>query len=114
MRIGKVVKTIPDKKIGFIRSEDLHEDVFFHFSILENVSAVEEGELVEYEIDELAKIEKLRLQATCVRISPRPLEMKIQPSDAPNLRAKHHPKARRRRPTWRPKTESDDQPNSDE
>ena len=30
MRIGVVVKVITDKKIGFIRSEDLREDVFFH------------------------------------------------------------------------------------
>lgn len=103
MRVGIVVKTIVDKKIGFIRSEDLREDVFFHFSKVEKVGArdLEEGDEVEYTIDELAKLEKLRLQATLVRRSARPLSMKLQPSDAPELKAKHHPNARKRRPTWR-------------
>ncbi len=103
MRIGSVVKVIAEKKIGFIRSEDLREDVFFHFSKVEQVGTLDlqEGEEVEYEIDELAKIEKQRLQATLVRRSVRPLAMRIQPSDAPELNAHHHPKARKRRPSWR-------------
>ncbi len=108
MRVGIVVKTIPDKKIGFIRSEDLHEDVFFHFSKVEEVGtlALQEGDEVEYTIDELAKIDKQRLQATLVRRSARPLSMKLKPSDAPELKAKHHPNARKRRPSWRQKPES--------
>ncbi len=109
MRVGIVVKVIPDKKIGFIRSADLPEDVFFHFSKVEitGTRALEDGEEVEFEVDELARIEKRRLQATLVRRSVRPLSMKIQPSDAPKLRAKHHPKARMRRPTWRNKNQTD-------
>lgn len=103
MRIGVVVKVIPDKKIGFIHSDDLHEDVFFHFTKVTNVGTADlaEGDEVEYEVDELARINKTRLQATFVRRSVRPLEMKLHPSDAPKLRAKHHPKARKARPTWR-------------
>jgi cold shock CspA family protein len=104
MRIGVVVKVIADKKVGFIRSEDLREDVFFHFSRVEVAAnrPLEEGEEVEYEIDELQIIKKSdRLQATLVRRSPRPLSVKIKPSDAPKLRAKHHPKALKRRPSWR-------------
>ena len=105
MRVGIVVKDITEKKIGFIRSEDLHEDVFFHFSKVEKVGtlALQEGDEVEYEIDELHKIEKRKLQATLVRRSVRPLSMRLKPSDAPELKAKHHPKARKSRPTWRDK-----------
>lgn len=104
MRIGVVVKVIADKKVGFIRSEDLRDDVFFHFSRVENADSrpLEEGEEVEYEVDELQIIKKSeRLQATIVRRSVRPLSVKIKPSDAPKLRAKHHPNARKRRPSWR-------------
>ena len=107
MRVGLVVKVIPEKKIGFIHSEDLREDVFFHFSRVEQVGTLDlmEGDEVEYEIDELAKIEKQRLQATMVRRSVRPLTMTLKPSDAPELKAKHHPKAAKRRPSWRNKSE---------
>jgi cold shock CspA family protein len=107
MRIGIVVRVIPDKKFGFIRSEDLKEDVFFHFSKVQKLGTLQlaEGDEVEYEIDELCRIQKTQLQATMVRRASRPLSAKIQPSDAPKLRAKHHPKAQRRRPNWRKKDE---------
>lgn len=114
MRIGIVVKVLPEKKVGFIRSEDLREDVFFHFSKVQQVgnSPLGQGDEVEYEIDELHKIQKLRLQATLVRRSVRPLTISLKPSDAPELKAKHHPKARKKRPSWRKSkdldSESDD------
>ena len=113
MRVGRVVKVIPDKKIGFIYSEGLNEDVFFHFSKVEKIGTLDlqEEEEVEFEIDELAKIEKQPLQATLVRRSIRPLAMRLKPSDARELKAKHHPKARKRRPTWRQK---EDRPDSEE
>ncbi len=109
MRVGEVVKVLPEKKVGFIRSEDLDEDVFFHFSKVQKVGTLDlrEGDEVEYEIDELHHIEKIRLQATMVRRSVRPLTMRLAPNDAPDLKAHHHPKARRRRPTWRAKEEPD-------
>ena len=109
MRVGKVVKVIPNKKIGFIRSVGLHDDVFFHFSIVEKVGTLDlqDEDEVEFEIDELASIEKSPLRATLVRRSVRPLEMKLQPSDAPELRAKHHPKARKKRPSWRQKDDQE-------
>ena len=114
MRVGIVVKVIPEKKIGFIRSEDLREDVFFHFSIVEQVGTreLEENDEVEYEVDELKRIEREQLRATLVRRSARPLAMRLRPSDAPELKAKHHPKARKRRPTWRAK--EDTAPDADE
>ena len=115
MRIGLVIKVIPEKSIGFIRAEDLREDVFFHFSKVEQVGRLDlqDGDEVEFEIDELDKIEKRPLRATLVRRSVRPLTMRLQPSDAPELKAHHHPKARKRRPTWREKKDLDDQPGPD-
>ena len=116
MRVGTVVKVLPDKKIGFIHSADLYEDVFFHFSKVEKIGTLDlqDGDEVEFEVDELARIEKRRLQATLVRRSARPLTMTLKPSDAPKLKAKHHPKARMRRPTWRdkgkPGTDASEQP----
>jgi cold shock CspA family protein len=115
MRIGVVVKVIADKKVGFIRSEDLREDVFFHFSRVQADAnrPLEEGEEVEYEVDELQIIKKSeRLQATMVRRSARPLSVKIMPNDAPKLRAKHHPKALKRRPSWRENKPKDDEASS--
>lgn len=116
MRVGVVVKVVPEKKIGFIRSEDLREDVFFHFSKVEKVGTLDlqDGDEVEYEIDEIAKMDKQGLRATLVRRSVRPLAMKLKPSDAPELKAKHHPKARKRRPTWRKKEASDQQEGTEE
>ncbi len=115
MRIGLVVKVIPEKSIGFIRAEDLWDDVFFHFSKVEQVGRLDlqDGDEVEFEIDELDKIEKRPLRATLVRRSVRPLTMRLQPSDAPELKAHHHPKARKRRPTWRDKKPVDDQSTPD-
>ncbi len=109
MRVGKVVKVIPDKKIGFIRSGGLREDVFFHFSRVEKIGTrdLQEEDEVEFEIDELANMEQQRLQATVVRRSLRPLEMRIKSSDNPKLQAKHHPRAQRRRPSWRNKSNQD-------
>ena len=103
MRIGLVVKVIPDKKIGFIRADDLREDVFFHFSVVQLTGRRElaEGDEVEFEIDELDKIEKRPLRATKVQRSQRPLTMRLQASDAPEFRSQHHPRARQRRPKWR-------------
>ncbi|MEO8271166.1 MAG: cold shock domain-containing protein [Aureliella sp.] len=116
MRVGEVVKVLPEKKIGFIRSEDLDEDVFFHFSKVQKIGTLDlqEGEEVEYEIDELHRIEKVRLQATLVRRSVRPLTLRMAPSDAPDLKAHHHPKARRRRPTWRDKANGSEEPSTEE
>lgn len=111
MRVGVVVKVIPEKKIGFIRSDDLREDVFFHFTVVEKVGTLDlqDGEEVEYEIDELAKIEKEPLKATLVRRSVRPLAMRLKPSDAPELKAQHHPKALKKRPRWRKSKPADEE-----
>ena len=103
MRVGEVVKVIPLKKIGFIRSEDFRQDVFFHFSAVDSAGRRDliEGDEVEYEIDEFARMERQELRATLVRISARPLTMRLKASDAPQLHSHHHPNARQKRPVWR-------------
>ena len=75
--------------------------------------SLQNGDEVEFEIDELDKIEKRPLRATLVRRSVRPLTMRLQSSDAPELKAHHHPKARKRRPTWRDKKEDQPDPDSE-
>ncbi len=117
MRIGSVVKVLPDKKIGFIRADDLRVDVFFHFSVVDQIGRkpLEEGDEVEFEIDELDKIEKRELRATRVRRALRPLTMRLQASDAPEFRSQHHPRARQRKPKWRPAVrEEHNEENADE
>lgn len=121
MRVGEVVKIVPLKKIGFIRTEGLRQDVFFHYSVVDSHGRRDlmEGDEVEYEIDEFARIERKELRATLVRISARPLTMRLKPSDAPELHSQHHPKARQKRPVWRKRsepdanTESNEQPGGD-
>lgn len=110
MRVGIVVKVIPDKKIGFIRTEDLRDDVFFHFSKVEKTTErdLQDGDEVEFEIDELARIEKTDLRAIRVRHSKRHLSVRIRPGPGTEVKAQHHPNARQRRPTWRKKPASED------
>lgn len=118
MRVGQVVKIIPQKKIGFIRTEGLRQDVFFHYSVVDAQGRRDliEGDEVEYEIDEFARLERKEMRATLVRISARPLTMRLKASDAPELHSQHHPKARQKRPVWRKRSqpeassENNDQP----
>ena len=109
MRVGEVVKVVPLKKIGFIRSEDFRQDVFFHYSVVDSAGRRDliEGDEVEYEIDEFARMERKELRATLVRISARPLTMRLKASDAPQLHSHHHPNARQKRPGWRKSSKLD-------
>jgi hypothetical protein len=52
-------------------------------------------------------LERKELRATLVRISARPLTMRLKASDAPELHSQHHPKARQKRPVWRKRAEPD-------
>lgn len=106
MRIGRVVRVFPDKKFGFIQADNLREDIFFHFSALaEGVRADhwEGGQEVEFEIDELKRMEGEQLRATLVRLSDRPQEVSIQEGGSNSHSHKHHPNARQRKPSWRKK-----------
>ncbi len=115
MRVGTVIKIVDDKKFGFIRAAGLHDDVFFHFAQLEKPPQwpLREGDELEFEIDELAWIEKRPLRAVTVRLPEKPLSRKLVNSDAPELHARHHPRARRRRPVWRQKTENEGRDSGD-
>lgn len=116
MRVGEVVKVLPLKKVGFIRTEDFREDVFFHFSVVDSKGRRDlmEGDEVEYEIDEFARMERKELRATLVRISARPLTMRIKASDAPEHQAQHHRNALQKRPAWRKGAKSTDSENQPE
>lgn len=59
-------------------------------------------------IDEFARIERKELKATLVRMSSRPLTMRLKVSDAPELHSQHHPRARQKRPSWRSNKPKDD------
>lgn len=105
MRIGQIITVIADRKFGFIRSEHFRDDVFFHFSTLENLNPkwLRIGQDVEFEIDELLRINKQKLEATIVREPSRPLAFKLDEEMIEGLRPSHHPKARRRKPGWKEK-----------
>ena len=54
---GKVKKFIDDRGYGFIVPDEGDDDVFFHESeiIMEGVRTLEEGQRVEFEVEEGAK-----------------------------------------------------------
>lgn len=106
-RLGRVRQVDPIKNFGFIEAEDYREDVFFHFAQWESSGPRDQGprmgQVVEFIIDELHRRESGKLRATLVRATTRPLEFKLEAKAAPELMAKHHPKARKRKPSWRQK-----------
>ncbi|MEZ6080083.1 MAG: hypothetical protein R3C56_31735 [Pirellulaceae bacterium] len=109
-----MVKVLPEKNwLHSLRRS--RRGCLFHFSKVQKVGTLDlqEGEEVEYEIDELHRIEKVRLQATLVRRSVRPLTLRLAPSDAPDLKAHHHPKARRL-PDMRDKSSEGEEQNTEE
>lgn len=103
MRIGQIITLIPDRKFGFIRTEHFRDDVFFHFSTLEGLNPqwLQIGQDVEFEIDELVRINKQKLEAILVREPSRPLSYKLEEEEQQEFRPAHHPKARRRKPSWK-------------
>ncbi|MCU0707530.1 MAG: cold shock domain-containing protein [Pirellula sp.] len=113
MRIGQIITVVSDRKFGFIRSEHFREDVFFHFSSLQglNPKRLRIGQDVEFEIDELLRINKQQLEATLVQEPAKPLTHTLEEETVPGFKAAHHPKARRKKPSWKrnPKAESQDE-----
>jgi cold shock CspA family protein len=103
MRIGQIITLVADRKFGFIRSEHFREDVFFHYTTLEglNPKRLRIGQDVEFEIDELLRINKQKLEALLVREPAKPLSHTLQEESVPGFKAAHHPKARRKKPTWK-------------
>jgi cold shock CspA family protein len=103
MRIGQIITVIQDRKFGFIRTEHFRDDVFFHFSTLKdlNPNRLRIGQEVEFEIDELLRLNKQKLEAVIVQTPSQPLYHRLEEEAIPEHRAAHHPKARRRKPTWK-------------
>ncbi|MEQ1828713.1 MAG: cold shock domain-containing protein [Pirellula sp.] len=106
MRVGIIVRLIPDRKFGFIRSEHFRDDVFFHYSVLKGLPSqyLDEGQEVEFEINEILRLDEKRLDATLVQAASRPLSKSLDEKTIPEMQAAHHPKARQRKPIWREKT----------
>jgi len=103
MRIGHIITIIEDRKFGFIRTEHFRDDVFFHFSTLKDLNAkrLRIGQEVEFEIDELLRLNKQKLEAVIVQEASQPLSHRLEEEFVQEFRAAHHPKARRRKPTWK-------------
>jgi cold shock CspA family protein len=108
MRIGQIINVIADRKFGFIRTEHFRDDVFFHFSTLKNINPkrLRIGQEVEFEIDELLRINKQKLEAVLVQEPAEPLSARLEEENQSELRAAHHPRARRRKPSWKAKADA--------
>lgn len=105
MRVGHIIKLIPDRKFGFIKSDHFRDDVFFHFSKLKDLPwrFLEEGQEVEFEINEIIRLDEEKLEATLVQAASRPLVKSLDEKLIPEMQASHHPRARQRKPLWREK-----------
>ncbi|MDA8744476.1 cold shock domain-containing protein [Rubripirellula amarantea] len=109
-RLGKIIALKPDSTFGFIDAEDFREDVFFHRDVWQGMETrgdrqvrinPEEGMWVEFEIDDIRFEAEGKLRATVVRPTRRPIGRKLSGRDATFNIVTHHPRARRKRPTWR-------------
>ena len=105
MRVGFIAKVIYDRKFGFIKSEHFRDDVFFHFSKLKGLQGrfLEEGQEVEFEINEILRLDEQKLEATLVQAATRPLSKSLDEKLIASMQASHHPKARQKKPLWREK-----------
>jgi hypothetical protein len=77
------------------------------------------GQDVEFEIDELMRINQERLEATLVQEPRRPLSVRLEEEMIDQFNPAHHPKARRRKPIWKERkggdsTEGDELNSSEE
>ena len=105
MRVGQIIKIVYDRKFGFIKSDHFRDDVFFHFSVLNQLQGrfLEEGQEVEFEINEILRLDEQKLEATLVQAASRPLSKSLDEKSIPEMQAAHHPRARQRKPIWREK-----------
>jgi cold shock CspA family protein len=105
MRVGTIVTLLEEKKFGFIRTEHFRDDVFFHQSTLQGIQfrQLEVGMEVEFEINEILRLDEQKLEATVVQFATRPLSKSLAQRPMRELLAAHHPRARQRKPSWREK-----------
>jgi cold shock protein len=116
MRYGTIVRWDPQKKFGFIKP-DQGADVFFHISALGACSEprIEPGQAVKYEVDpktlpkrvSKADYDPEKPPAPAIAAKAMLVELidkipgAILDGVAEEARVAHHPKARRKKPTWR-------------
>lgn len=109
-RLGKIMQMQPDGQFGFIQAEDFRDDVFFHRDMWDGrvcrdgrevTINPEPGMWVEFELDDERFESEKKLRAKTVRPTDRPIGRKLSGRDATFKIVTHHPKARRKRPTWR-------------
>lgn len=102
-RLGEIRHLDPTRPFGFIEAEDFRDDVFFHQSVWESQTDMppQIGMIVEFEIDRPHMKETGKLRATAVRPTNRPYTRRLSHKSDDRLTVKHHPKAQRRKPTWR-------------
>lgn len=113
MRVGQVVKLIHDRKFGFIRADNFRNDIFFHYSTVIGPSKPDqwfEGQEVEFELNEVRRLELGELEADKVQVASRPLSHILDEKLKPGLTPVHHPKARRRKPLWRSNSDEEAPP----
>lgn len=115
MRVGIIVKLIAEKKFGFIRTDHFRDDVFFHQSSLQGLQFrhLIEGMEVEFEINEILRLDEQKLEATLVQEASRPLSKSLAELPLRHVLAAHHPRARQKKPTWRERKEGEDAPSTD-
>jgi len=100
MPVGLIAKIISDKGIGFITPRDGGQDVFFHYSVVagEQFDQLKEGQSVSFDFDQTRDAnDRPRAARVALCDEKRPAGGKAA-DDAPVAR---HPRARRRKPTWR-------------
>lgn len=102
-RLGRIKFVRPESEFGFIDSDDFREDVFFHFKAWEATKGecFDIDSYVEFELDDDQYDLTKRLRAKVVRPTNRPDGRKLTARDATFEIVHHHPRARRKRPTWR-------------
>jgi len=112
--LGMIKFLREEENFGFIESENFRDDVFFHFTTFDGtltkdgrtVKVPLEMDLwVEFELDEEIFRSQNKLRTKIVRPSERPRGRKLSGRDATFTIVNHHPRARRKRPTWRDKPE---------
>ena len=110
--LGTIKAVMTEKDFGFIESENFRDDVFFHFTTFETTIPAnsdqpggkpEVGLWVEFELDEEVFREQQKLRTKIVRPTDRPRGRKLSGRDATFNIVTHHPRARKKRPSWRNK-----------
>jgi CspA family cold shock protein len=99
MLLGTIARIVSDKGFGFITPSGRGKDMFFHSTgvVDEQFDQLRVGQAVSYEI-EAPKAAGDRPRA----INVKPCDAKLLGRTAEDEEpAKWHPRARRRKPTWR-------------